>query len=80
MKLPVEDLVPGGLSEISQSSPSRIFRLIAVTLVAESSPLGIMLEWIMSLQREPAKQGLRPWQRRDSKCRPSVPSIGEPAP
>ena len=44
----------------------------------ESSPLPWSDEPIMSLQRELAK--LSPWQRRDSRLRPSVRSIGEPEP
>ena len=41
-------------------------------------PLPRSDEPIMSLQCELAK--LSPWQRRDSRPRPSVRSIGEPAP
>ena len=50
----------------------RLFKLLS------PPPLPRSDEPIMSLRREPAK--LSPWQRRDSRPRPSVRSIGEPAP
>ena len=71
--------------ESDTPSPSRILSPLvtpgvrgasnAAIQVAESFPLPRSDEPIMSLQRGPAK--LSPWQRRDSRPRPSVRSIAE---